>query len=294
MVGSFVGFFQDVVGGDSSKQTGTTSSSNASSNSTNSSSLNSTNKSNSNASTSNSSANSSNSTTTTTVVSEIKEQIEWLHFEYINLLDPASSASANKNSPFFNSNILIVIGYKTGFSVWTIDINGVATEALSIREPNIKHAKLLQLETTGSNKLLMATCKLIIKTNDDIQEGSGSSGSSVHNFQSSFNSALSSNSSSTQIIKKYQINIINLINGLTLNEIVYNGDVLDLKSNANILCVNSWNRIDAFDITGTFEHLFSINTCYSQISKSTGQIINPMALGNRWLAFADNKVPLSL
>ena len=89
--------------------------------------------------------------------------------------------------------------------------------------------------------------------------------------------------------QQQQISIVNLLNGECLHKILFNGTVLDMKSNADLLCVNSWNRIDAFDLN-TFEHRFSLNSCYSQISKSSGKTTNPFALGNRWLAFADNKV----
>ena len=78
-----------------------------------------------------------------------------------NLNNNNNNSNSNTNTPFANSNILLVIGYKTGFSIWTIDMNGVATEVLSIKEPNITHVKLLQLETT--NRLLVAICKLLIK-----------------------------------------------------------------------------------------------------------------------------------
>lgn len=85
-----------------------------------------------------------------------------------------------------------------------------------------------------------------------------------------------------------QIAIVNLLNGECLHEILFNGTVLDMKSNADLLCVNSWNRIDAFDLN-TFEHRFSLNSCFSQISKSSGKSTNPFTLGSRWLAFADKK-----
>jgi len=85
-----------------------------------------------------------------------------------------------------------------------------------------------------------------------------------------------------------QIAIVNMLNGDCLHEILFNGIVLEMKSNNDLLCVNSWNRIDAFDLH-TFEHKFSLNTCFSQISKSSGKSTNPFTLGNRWLAFADNK-----
>ena len=199
--------------------------------------------------------------------------------------------NSNTNTPFANSNILLVIGYKTGFSIWTIDMNGVATEALSIKEPNITHVKLLQLETT--NRLLVAICKLLVNDDtppqpptssldqDDLNDDIASSASSQAHSPSSTNNQIPQ--------KKYKISIINLLNGECVHETVFNGNVIELKSNSDLLCVNSWNRIDAFDLN-TFEHRFSINSCYSQVSQSTGQVKNPFSLGHRWLAFADNKV----
>lgn len=73
---------------------------------------------------------------------EIKEQIEWLHYENINLLSStsynsnswnifnnSSNQTSNKSSAefqnytFSSSNILLVLGYKTGFSIWVIDVS---------------------------------------------------------------------------------------------------------------------------------------------------------------------------
>lgn len=51
------------------------------------------------------------------MANEVKEQIEWLHFENANLLD------SFENTPLANSNILLLLGYKTGFSVWSIDVS---------------------------------------------------------------------------------------------------------------------------------------------------------------------------
>lgn len=120
---------------------------------------------------------------------------------------------------------------------------------------------------------------------------SSSSPSSVSSMQHSSSSSASSSSSSSSSASssKYNISIVDLLTGECLREIVFNGDIIELKSNSSLLCVNSWNRLDAFDLN-TFEHRFTLNTCYSQISKSTGKQINPFSLGNRWIAFADNKV----
>ena len=214
----------------------------------------------------------------------------------MNLLDSTKIKNTNFN------NILLVLGYKTGFSVWNIDLNGVATEVLSIREPNITHVKLLQLE--NQNKILIAICKLIITDSSNTTSVNTTQINNLTNSSTNLNSITSNGSQSMhspqqqqqqqqQQPTQQQISIINLLTGDCLHEILFNGDVLEMKSNANLLCVNSWNRIDAFDLT-TFEHRFSINSCFSQISKSSGKTTNPFTLGNRWLAFADNKFHVML
>jgi len=60
---------------------------------------------------------------TNTPPSEIKEQIEWLHYEHVNMLDSSSSKSSFHFKSTIMNNILLVLGYKTGFSVWNIDVN---------------------------------------------------------------------------------------------------------------------------------------------------------------------------
>lgn len=178
-------------------------------------------------------------------------------------------------------------------------LNGVATEALSIKEPNITHVKLLKIESP--HRLLMAVCKLVINdtcpplpppgalsgSNSDLTAAAGGEMSGSSNLSSQSSSSLSS--AAQQCQTQQQISILNLLTGESVHEITFNGEVLEMKSNGQLLCVNSWNRIDAFDLE-TFEHRFSINSCYSQVSKSSGQQTNPFAIGDRWLAFADNKV----
>lgn len=216
------------------------------------------------------------------VPNEVKEQIEWLHFEPYTL--------SRTGSQFTNSNIILVLGYKTGYSVWSIDLDGTATEALSVREPNINHVKLIQCE--NEQKLLLAVCKNCV--DEEVGQSAVSHDpNSILNFIDDEAPAtiVASTHSNPSDSKKNSIMFVNLTTGDCLKEIVYDGLIIDLKSNADILCVNSFNRIDAFDLY-RFEHQFSIETCYSQISNSNGSLMNPIALGPRWIAFADNKVSL--
>ncbi|RMZ95876.1 breast carcinoma-amplified sequence, partial [Brachionus plicatilis] len=213
------------------------------------------------------------------VPNEVKEQIEWLHFE--------PYALARSGSQFSNSNIILVLGYKTGYSVWSIDMDGTATETLSVREPNINNVKLIQCE--NEQKLLLSVCKYCVDE-EVAQPAASHDPSSILNFidDEAPSTIVGSSHSNPSNGKKNIIMFVNLITGECLKEIVYDGLIIDLKSNADFLCVNSFNRIDAFDLV-RFEHQFSIETCYSQISNSTGNLINPIALGHRWIAFADNK-----
>ena len=155
-----------------------------------------------------------------------------------------------------------------------LKLNGVATEALLIREPNITHAKLVQIES--ASKVLVAMCKLI----------PGEANGPV-------NPSPSETPGTPPLSQpvQHQISIVNLANGECVHEILFKGTVLEMKSNGNLLCVSSRGRIDAFDLT-TFEHRFSVDSCFPYTSKSTGRVSNSFALGHRWLAFADIKVSL--
>ena len=63
----------------------------------------------------------SNVSASSTPLEEIKEQAVWLHFEPICLLDASKNIKAN-NTPLLTANLVLMIGYKTGFSIWTIDV----------------------------------------------------------------------------------------------------------------------------------------------------------------------------
>lgn len=98
LVGSVVGFLQDVVtGGDSSHPVGGSGVKRANQVV--------------------GSVNNHHTSSSSGMPNEIKEQIEWLHVENVNLLD------SFEHTQFANSNIILVLGYKTGFSVWSIDVS---------------------------------------------------------------------------------------------------------------------------------------------------------------------------
>jgi len=145
-------------------------------------------------------------------------------------------------------------------------LNGVATDLLSIREPNITHVKLIQYE--NQNKILIAICKLIIKDTTNTAGGaattttlsssstgliststtslnnlSNSSTSSSSNLNSINNNNNTSNGSQVSPSSQqqqqqqqtaqtqHQISIVNLMNGECLHEILFND--IDTKKYVN-------------------------------------------------------------
>ena len=56
---------------------------------------------------------------TSTSLQDIKEPIEWIRYEHINF---SNKIKCNVRSMVI-SNILLIIGYKTGFSIWCIDVS---------------------------------------------------------------------------------------------------------------------------------------------------------------------------
>ena len=56
------------------------------------------------------------------LITEIKEPIEWIRFEHVHT-SAVSHVKSAKHRTQLASNLLIVIGYKTGFSIWCIDVS---------------------------------------------------------------------------------------------------------------------------------------------------------------------------
>ena len=54
----------------------------------------------------------------TSTIQEVKEPIEWIHYEQINFNNKIKYSVRS----MVISNMLLIIGYKTGFSIWCIDV----------------------------------------------------------------------------------------------------------------------------------------------------------------------------
>ena len=111
----------------------------------------------------------------------------------------------------------------------------MATETLSIREPNISHAKLIQFES--SHKILIAFCKSVPRDRNPPSAGAypasgGGSCSAKQSSNSSHSTPLSSSSSSSSTSssgQQNQISIVKILNDECLHQILFNRVVNEKK-----------------------------------------------------------------
>ncbi|XP_022258482.1 breast carcinoma-amplified sequence 3-like isoform X1 [Limulus polyphemus] len=185
---------------------------------------------------------------------EDKETILWVKFESSDIND---ADIQNGNTP----SLLVVLGYTNGVQIWCISANGEGQEVLSWRQGPVRALKLLTTPQPvfGSQDLFVSKRPLV---------------------------ALCDSSSAGQ--QYCSVNFVSLKTGDQIHCIKFKTPILDIHCNKRVLVVTFQERITVFD-SSTFRDLFTITGCYP----SPGPNVNPIALGTRWLAFADKKlVPL--
>jgi hypothetical protein len=168
------------------------------------------------------------------------EPIEWVRF----------LSNAHEWHPSIRQDTLVLlIAYKNGLTLWTIETNGIANELFSIREHNLSSVCLLITDSTPddpylSQRPLFAFAKSAGPPSIQIR--------SLKNDQQS-------------------LKIINLPG------IGQQSEPLWIESNKSVLICATHTFIIGYDII-KFDEKFFISNCYSSL---------PFALSTRWLAFAD-------
>ncbi|KAB7506922.1 Breast carcinoma-amplified sequence 3-like protein [Armadillidium nasatum] len=85
--------------------------------------------------------------------------------------------------------------------------------------------------------------------------------------------------------KFHTVSFISLKTGDQVKTIKFYSPVQDIYSNKNVVVVSFPEKLAIFEAT-SFNEMFSISTCY----RCPGLSINPIALGDQWLAFADRRL----
>uniref|UniRef100_A0A8C2MN51 BCAS3 microtubule associated cell migration factor n=1 Tax=Cricetulus griseus TaxID=10029 RepID=A0A8C2MN51_CRIGR len=197
-----------------------------------------------------------------TPLTEEKEKIVWVRFENADLNDTSRNLEFHElHSTGNEPPLLVMIGYSDGMQVWCIPISGEAQELFSVRHGPVRAARILPAPQLGAQKCdnfaekrpLLGVCKSI-----------GSSGTTP---------------------PYCCVDLYSLRTGEMVKSIQFKTPIYDLHCNKRILVVVLQEKIAAFD-SCTFTKKFFVTSCYP----CPGPNMNPIALGSRWLAYAENKL----
>ncbi|KAM8991133.1 BCAS3 microtubule associated cell migration factor isoform 3-T5 [Ara ararauna] len=193
---------------------------------------------------------------------EEKEKIIWVRFENADLNDTSRNMEFHEiHSTGNEPPLLLMIGYSDGMQVWSIPISGEAQELFSVRHGPVRAARILPAPQISAQKCdnfsekrpLLGVCKSI-----------GSCGTSP---------------------PYCCVDLYSLRTGEMVKSIQFKTPIYDLHCNKRILVVVLQEKIAAFD-SCTFTKKFFVTSCYP----CPGPNMNPIALGSRWLAYAENKL----
>ncbi|XP_055940994.1 BCAS3 microtubule associated cell migration factor-like [Argiope bruennichi] len=186
-----------------------------------------------------------------------KETVLWVKFEYCDLNDYSlirEEAEHNANHP----SLLIIIGYTNGVQIWCVPASGEAQEVLSLREGPVKFLKVLPTPEPIENiKDRFTSSRPLIAVCDSTSAG--------EQFCS--------------------INFVSLKTGDTVECLKFSTQIADLKCSKRVLAVVFQDKIVVHNMCNLKEILV-VTSCYT----TPGLPINPVALGTRWLAYANKKL----
>ncbi|XP_078080741.1 BCAS3 microtubule associated cell migration factor isoform X3 [Mustelus asterias] len=189
-----------------------------------------------------------------------KEKIVWVRFEKADINDLARNPEYHEmNSAGNDPPLLLLIGYADGMQIWSIPMSGEAQELYSVRNGPIRTARVLPEPQTGLHKIdnfaekrpLLGVCK-----------STGSAGPPY-----------------------CCVDLYSLRSGEMVKSIQFKTPIYELHCNKRVLVVVLQEKIATFD-SCTFTKKFFVTSCFP----CPGPNPNPIALGSRWLAYAENKL----
>ncbi|XP_045559690.1 BCAS3 microtubule associated cell migration factor isoform X4 [Salmo salar] len=194
--------------------------------------------------------------------SDEKEKIVWVRFEKADINDTSRSPEfLEMHSGSSDPPLCLMIGYADGMQIWSISLGGEAQELFSVRHGPVRaahilpapHISPLMIDSFADKRPLLGVCK-----------STGSSGTSP---------------------PYCCVDLYSLRTGEMVKSIQFKTPIYDLHCNREILVVALQEKIAAFD-SCTFTKKFFVTSCFP----CPGPNLNPIALGGRWLAYAENKL----
>ncbi|XP_025089227.1 breast carcinoma-amplified sequence 3-like isoform X1 [Pomacea canaliculata] len=186
---------------------------------------------------------------------EEREKVLWVKFEKCDVNDICSNPNLSI-SDHTGFPILVVLGYSNGVQIWHITYQGEAMEVLSLRQGPICVLKMLptpapDVDAFTGKRPLVAVCD------------SSSAGQPF-----------------------CCVKFVSLRSGDEVHSVSFKTlQVHSIEANKRYLVMVFQEKLAVFDAC-RLKQLFQINGCYP----CPGINVNPIALGSRWLAYADKRL----
>merc|ERR1719394_1514616 len=190
-----------------------------------------------------------------------KCQVTWARFEQTDINDPSLYCSGSDMCGAGGMPLLLVLGYSNGVQIWMIPASGEAKLVMSRFHGQVKCLRMLPSPECSqfvddhfhASRPLIALC-------DTSASGSA--------FMS--------------------VTFISLKTGEQVNLLKFNSEVADICVNKRVVCIAFREKVSIYDAR-TLQEKLTLNSCYP----SPGVHSNPLALHDRWLAFADKSLIVS-
>ncbi|XP_074000051.1 uncharacterized protein [Rhodnius prolixus] len=186
---------------------------------------------------------------------ETRESVSWARFEVTDYNDPENYSQVSECESESTPPLLLVLGYSTGVQVWSINGGGDATELLSWSQGAVRTLRLLDRPKDGAD--LFINKRPLVAVVDSSGPGP----------------------------QFCTVNFVSLKTAEVIKSIKFKTPICDIHCNKKSVVITFTEKIAVFDV-GTLEDRLTVTTCYP----SPGTCINPVALGSRWLAYAEKRL----
>ncbi|XP_063231006.1 breast carcinoma-amplified sequence 3 homolog isoform X2 [Bacillus rossius redtenbacheri] len=187
--------------------------------------------------------------------SEGKEAIQWARFECGDINDPAlypESSEDHISAP----PLLLVLGYSNGVQVWTVPASGEASEVLSSRQGVVRTLRVLPSPRAAAPDAFSLKRPLVALCDS---AGPGPQFCSV--------------------------SFVSLRSGEQVRCVKLKSAVSDVLASRRVVLLAQAERISVLH-AGTLDDCLTVTTCYP----CPGPGPSPVALGERWLAYAERRL----
>ncbi|XP_030382146.1 breast carcinoma-amplified sequence 3 homolog isoform X2 [Scaptodrosophila lebanonensis] len=223
-------------------------------------------------------------------VTDPKDTITWARFETCaDVSDPRFGddweLEGNAAPP-----LLLILGYGLGVQVWAIPANGEAVEVLSWRHGVVTALRVLPTPASAAalndNGRADEPVDAFAEKRPLVALVDGGSAAASGVLAGGVGGGSGAVGSSGATGPQFSaVNFVSLKTGAQVKTIKFKNPVLDILANRTAVAITFHERIAVFDAR-TLEDRLTVTTCYP----SPGINPNPIALGPRWLAYAEHKL----